>query len=789
MALVERAISKPPGLRRNSDTFKIKAGHMLTMGELAQQTDTVERGVMRKVVRRSILRSRGCMALPLTIAYFVFYCLAVLGHEDITHVFFMESEVRQVIGRGVLEINTIPELWDYFEGDFLNTFFVQNDIYGNPLGKTGTAGDKWGDWGRVLVYNQIQGLVRFECSREEDAAFSNNTYSYTGSDPSVTEIISELKARGEGFVKNDPVEVPPNTTALGGRRLRLLTPALRSSLPVMDPDTRFRFWLYPHEQRHLTLERLKYFRTRQWLDQKTTGLMVTVYLLNADLGRPRLVEVKIEFKFSRAGGIFYQVKLQTMMLKMFPQWQSVFADFFWFCLLLATTFWRAEMMWENFVKGLFLDHFLRIATIWEWLVIMAGWFNVYGFIVQTQLVKELNGSLEEVRQLRWTSELSASSAEVQRYSYRTDSIVLYDTAAEVSFQLGWIRVLMAQYSLVLMFRFFVSFSAQPRLAVVTQTLRAVLPDLFHFLLVFLPTFMAYVISGNLIFGRRIEGFSTVQASFASCFRIILESEFDWDLMAEEHYWTTAIWIWTFIILCVLLLLNMVVAICLDIYAEVRQASAAGEMIWTTLYNYWVRLMWMKNWVEDIFIEEYLETDMAEPMVKRRMLQDAFDDMPDRQLDLLFETCAKEMDWEARKFLDKDTSLKMAGSIKNTADRVSGMVKDLTTDDDPLKSYMSAKVADTAQPKKKVLNEGLFLTSPAFLKAGRPPHVKAPGLAPKEISNIPSSAPPWLHEVTTLMTRQKKWMLHVNYQLQRIKWQMQTAHRTKYAAELSRKKAL
>jgi len=71
-----------------------------------------------------------------------------------------------------------------------------------------------------------------------------------------------------------------------------------------------------------------------------------------------------------------------------------------------------------------------------------------------------------------------------------------------------------------------------------------------------PSFLAYAISGNLIFGRRMEVFATVQAAFATCFRIVMECEYDWDTLSADYFWTTALWIWTFIVLNVLILLNM-----------------------------------------------------------------------------------------------------------------------------------------------------------------------------------------------------------------------------------------
>mmetsp|Transcript_117355 Transcript_117355/g.203933 ORF Transcript_117355/g.203933 Transcript_117355/m.203933 type:complete len:794 (-) Transcript_117355:195-2576(-) len=784
MATVAAAVMRPARERRPSDQFKIKAGYMLTFDQLSTQTEVAERAIVRKAVRRNINRNQGCTALPLTIAFMVFYAIAWFLHEDISNVFFMESELRDTIGGGLEEVETIPALWDWImDGEgFFGTFFAQTDMYDEPLSQYGGPGDKWGDWGRVLTYNQIQGLIRFECSREVSKNFfrKNMIDPYFGK--TTPPYMSDLNKTQEGFrpvrdMMNLEYVRRLNEESAAERRLRLTTTAMRSSLPSRDKEEndRYRFWLYPHETTdenglHPTLERLKWFRQKQWLDEDTKSMVITMYLLNVDLGRPRLVEVQMVFGFSRAGGIFYEVDLETMMLKMFPNFFSMAADGIWFILLIITTIWRWRHLWRAFVKGHFLDHILTFFNIIEWIIILAGWFNVYAFFRMTRLTWQLKDALEAVRQLRWfAGDLG---------TYREKTLDLYEVASKVSFELGWLRVICAQYCLVLMFRFFISFSAQPRLALVFNTLKAVVPDLIHFAIVFLPTFMAYVISGNLIFGRRMANFSTVQESFSTCFRIIMECEYDWDTLASEFYWTTGIWIWSFIVFIVLLMLNMVLAIVLDTYNDVRTASQSSEMVWTTVYHLWQRAMQMKTWVPDMQLEEHLTLDLTSPMVSRADFKTGFPDMPDAELDLLYENCSKDMEWEANKYLDKTTSLKMSGAVHLTADKLNRMVSTMAMETDPLHGYTNAGRSEQ-KGKRAVNKEGLFLTSQAKLKGNKSARVTTPGMVP---SYMPppddEKAPGWLKETAELLTRQKKWMLYVNSELSNLQWQIQMSHMRK-----------
>eukprot|EP00746_Dinoflagellata_sp_MGD_P160830 gnl/MRDRNA2_/MRDRNA2_87758_c0_seq1.p1 gnl/MRDRNA2_/MRDRNA2_87758_c0~~gnl/MRDRNA2_/MRDRNA2_87758_c0_seq1.p1 ORF type:complete len:973 (+),score=197.50 gnl/MRDRNA2_/MRDRNA2_87758_c0_seq1:148-3066(+) len=125
-------------------------------------------------------------------------------------------------------------------------------------------------------------------------------------------------------------------------------------------------------------------------------------------------------------------------------------------------------------------------------------------------------------------------------------------------------------------RFFKAFRANPRLNCVTQTLVRSFPDLAHFMLVFLALLLAFVLIGHLLFGSRLEDFSTPGKAVNTCFLFLLCYAFD--PLAPEMYEhggvLGTIWAWAFNIGMVLLLLNMVLAIVFDVYTEVK--SGVGD---------------------------------------------------------------------------------------------------------------------------------------------------------------------------------------------------------------------
>merc|ERR1719359_1273469 len=121
----------------------------------------------------------------------------------------------------------------------------------------------------------------------------------------------------------------------------------------------------------------------------------------------------------------------------------------------------------------------------------------------------------------------------------------------------------SDYTLVVMFRFFKAFRAQPRLAIVTTTLYNASGDMFHFCLVMLTIFMSYAMAGVILLGQSSADFMSLDFAVMTCFEMIM-GDFEWDELARQHRYTAMMWFWTFMILVYLIMLNMLLAIIMDV---------------------------------------------------------------------------------------------------------------------------------------------------------------------------------------------------------------------------------
>jgi len=184
--------------------------------------------------------------------------------------------------------------------------------------------------------------------------------------------------------------------------------------------------------------------------------------------------------------------------------------------------------------------------------------------------------------------------------------------------------------------FFTAFKAQPKLGVVAGTLESSVIDIIHFLIVLLPTFVGYAISGCLIFGRRLGEFATVQSSIFACFKMLLEGEYDWPNLSEEHFYTSMIWVWSFMLLLVMLMLNMVLAIVMDIYTDTRKQSGTSETVWQTLLHIAQHVWYRKRWIHHTQLSEAARG--MERLLSKEDIQRHFPEMCPIQLNLIFNQC-------------------------------------------------------------------------------------------------------------------------------------------------------
>eukprot|EP00418_Pyrodinium_bahamense_P061581 CAMPEP_0179169022 /NCGR_PEP_ID=MMETSP0796-20121207/83164_1 /TAXON_ID=73915 /ORGANISM="Pyrodinium bahamense, Strain pbaha01" /LENGTH=466 /DNA_ID=CAMNT_0020871817 /DNA_START=1 /DNA_END=1401 /DNA_ORIENTATION=+ len=149
------------------------------------------------------------------------------------------------------------------------------------------------------------------------------------------------------------------------------------------------------------------------------------------------------------------------------------------------------------------------------------------------------------------------------------------------------RMFLCIYPMMVMLRLFKSFSAQPRLAMVTETMKEAYQDMLHFSLVFLGVSVCLCLNAVLLFGQDHEEFATFSRALHSCFRMMFG---DWDWQPMEEVWRimAMLWFWLFMLLLVFILLNMLLAIVMDNYMNVKKRSSSAITLGDQIQSMWRR---------------------------------------------------------------------------------------------------------------------------------------------------------------------------------------------------------
>eukprot|EP00913_Durusdinium_trenchii_P006943 g6531.t1 len=144
------------------------------------------------------------------------------------------------------------------------------------------------------------------------------------------------------------------------------------------------------------------------------------------------------------------------------------------------------------------------------------------------------------------------------------------------------------YPFCILLRLFKTFSLQPRLAVVTRTLWASFADLAHFGIIFLSVFVTFVFMAMGFFGRTVEGYSSFHIAFVTLFRALM-GDLDFDAMEEQAGRVIAgIFHLAFMLTMLLILLNMLIAIIMDVYAETKRNASCSDTVWDDVVDYFQR---------------------------------------------------------------------------------------------------------------------------------------------------------------------------------------------------------
>jgi len=696
---------------------RLQARQHISFDYMARRNNITRRDVLRGVLKKRASDAKGCMTLPVTIAFFVLYAFSMRLHEDITNVFLLESALRRTVERTLEPVRTMADVWAWLQTAFVEDFFVQQDLRGEALAR--------GEWSRVLSYSQVQGSVVLQQARTGPAAGP-------------------------------------------GRLLGPLRPELEGALPGASQGEGERLFLSPAASAAEVRQRLAGLRQRRWLDEGTSQLTVRALLMNAELGRPRLEQVLLLLSFSRGGGVYYKLELQPLFLEAFPSKMSICADITWLAMLLGNSLALLGESSRAAARGRGLSHYLLPSTLLEWIIVLGGWVNVASFWnLHSGLLAELKARLEALKGL------DGGTAEEEQAA-----AALHAAAGSMISFSAWYRLGVAWYNLVLMLRFFLAFGAEPRLAVVVNTLKAVSLDLLHFLGLFSPTFVAYVVSGNLLFGRRLEEFSTLRGSIGTCFRIVVENEFEWERLSEEHFYTTAIWVWSFLLLVVLVMLNIVIAIILDVYNEVRQRIDSADSIFLSLLQMGQRAWNSRRWVRDGELDSILSEMDGSATITKSDLREMLPEMTETQSEILFSACRNQMAFQLRQEMKRAAFLRISSSIRQSVERANECIGEGLLTRGPAGSARGEHPAagESRVPSRMAGSSRPFPGMPRAPGGSSPPLLAPQHAQSSLLATGEHDRPEWWRELAVSTDLQCQWLRAILAQLQDLQWKWHTTQR-------------
>eukprot|EP00755_Sulcionema_specki_P010903 Sspe_Gene.47686::Locus_24438_Transcript_2_3_Confidence_0.286_Length_3554::g.47686::m.47686 len=106
-----------------------------------------------------------------------------------------------------------------------------------------------------------------------------------------------------------------------------------------------------------------------------------------------------------------------------------------------------------------------------------------------------------------------------------------------------------------------------RLNILTRTLAACQQSILGVLVLFVWVVFGFAITGNTVFGGGIFEFRSINASFSTLLRHLL-GDFDYPALREENKQMAAAFFWSFQVLGLFLLLNFLIAVISDAFADV-----------------------------------------------------------------------------------------------------------------------------------------------------------------------------------------------------------------------------
>lgn len=711
-----------------------------------QSRDDVHASYLLRYIKEQRKQNKYIWKLPWTISFFVTFVVMVLLHEDIASTGLLERHVRGMLEGTSFEgvsassghkfmddIASVEDIWLYLREAVLPTF----------LTPTGTATE---DINRVLRYNRLIGGIQLQQRRKRGMSCSElhsdqGPFMSNGLNPLLTGVRcftdtmvddcfgplqfgkdGDRRALPPGFCADDSEEglhkrgdglrfnissmlkadvAPPRRLVRGGRAKAKGVGAKGAASVLMGDRGEggtFSTYFYEHKGLDAGIAHLDWLQEHGWIDLQTASVAVRMYILNPDLGA--YLHVTINIVNLESGEVLPYLSAQSFIAEPYQNMALIAADVIFLLLLLQITVNSAVEIVYSILFGQFRRYF---KDVWHWIhmltalcgfSIVALWITA---VTKFDAVKILSLQLAESQEKLVQGEVALE------YPERLETLHIELNSLE-SFLMVY-RMVVSYYTLFIISRFFESFQAQPRLAMVTKTLVLCATDLIHNMIIIMLCWFGYAVAGMFIFGRRMYNFSSFEMSVNTCFLVML-GDFDWEELSQEHPLTAALWFWTFGIFVSIIQLNMVMAVIMDVYiGEVKAAALSTEPIWTQAWimanEYSITKEWVSLSVLEHVVYKLLNHHNLQKVDEGILLQ-LIPGMALEQSKTLVQGARNQMEEEEAKGMKISDACRLTGWIHVATKKMEEQLKELILDmyEEQVESMHFMEEQKTVLEKKK-----------------------------------------------------------------------------------------
>ena len=119
-------------------------------------------------------------------------------------------------------------------------------------------------------------------------------------------------------------------------------------------------------------------------------------------------------------------------------------------------------------------------------------------------------------------------------------------------------------------------SLNPRLHVLTKAISAAQQNIVGVLALFFVVVFAFSLCGNALFGAGVADFRNLEVSFSALMRTLI-GDAPYDDMKAENYFLAGVFFWAYLVLCLFLLLNFIMAVIGNGFNEENDKLVANDL--------------------------------------------------------------------------------------------------------------------------------------------------------------------------------------------------------------------